>query len=114
MAAAEVSRLRKKTPGSAKSYHGTPSSGRFCMVNAASFSAVGEQFGFLFHQFNDADTAVRLPFCGKRLPWSEQFFAGQPAILISYEFHNGIIPLEMPLVKPFKPPSSLQPVAGDR
>lgn len=47
---------------------------------------------FHFHQLDNPDTAVRLPFCGKWLSGSEQFFAVQAAVFIGNELHNSGIP----------------------
>jgi hypothetical protein len=52
------------------------------------------------HQLNQPNTAIGLAFGGKRpLRW-EVAFAGQPAIVICHQFHNGIIPLPQPRFKP--------------
>jgi hypothetical protein len=53
------------------------------------------------HQLNQPDTAIGLAFGGKRPLRCEEAFAGQPPIVISRQFRNGIIPLPQPSLKPF-------------
>src|SRR5205807_682593 len=56
------------------------------------FSRANNRRLFL-HQFNHPDTAIGLPFGGKSLLRREEALAGQAAIVIGNQFHNGIIPL---------------------
>ncbi len=78
--------------------------------------ARANQRDLFLHQLNQSDTAIGLAFGGKSSLRCEEAFAGQPPIVISRQFHNGIVPLAQPHFKPFlqslgdgaKPPENRQ------
>src|SRR5258708_12870228 len=73
MAAAEVSRLRKCTPSSTKSYHGTPSSGRRGKRYPATFSAVASRRGSLV-----SAAATEKPYRAHAAPRDQVVSAAKP------------------------------------
>jgi hypothetical protein len=68
---------------------------------ATAYFARANHRDLFLHQFNQPDTAIGLAFGGKRSLRCEEALAGQSPIVISHQFHDGIIPLPRPRFKPF-------------